>query len=544
MSRHSAIDDLLATCHPLPAPAERSRLRTSLALTACAVAHAVGVDPATLHAWEEGQAEPQGPARDAYAYFLTRARTCAADQAQAASEPHLTISRPAPDTPADFLPQRASCVLCGNPATEQVDGYPQHLTVAECTKAATPAPALSLSRPEATPKRLTPRPRSGVSQRFSSRQDPIGDAVVTALDTHNGNQHQAVAALTARAIPDAIRLLDACRVGARYDIVRHPALPEMLRKPSPHAPDRVWEARPDWQRAQASERTDQVVTLNINGAFLAALKTHLPLGKLQPTAPYPHDRRRAGIHLITPSAWEHDAYLPDPLGPRTEPGPVWITESTLRLLLRLSSSQHARCEPPVIHESYTSGSTENLLEKFRTTLRDARTRALDEEDTVTLEYVKALYSRFVSTLGEPTSNGDLRRPDWMHIIRAQAFANLWSKAYKAYTEGLTLLRVRGADELHLQGEWRRVFQEGRDLPQVELKDTYDVATLYPTAESTTQKICNDPYIEKRRYEYAGGRYVGCRSCGGDLCTSCRTAHLVPADIPYEHNDDNVCPACR
>jgi hypothetical protein len=132
----------------------------------------------------------------------------------------------------------------------------------------------------------------------------------------------------------------------------------------------------------------------------------------------------------------------------------------------------------------------------------------------------------------------------MHIIRAQAFANLWSKAYKAHAEGLILVRVRGTDELHLQGEWRRVFQEGPDLTRVKLKDTYEVAALYPEADAKPQKRCNDPYIEKRRYEYAGGRYVGCRSCGGDLCTLCRTAHLVPADIPYEDNDDNMCPACR
>ncbi len=103
------------------------------------------------------------------------------------------------------------------------------------------------------------------------------------------------------------------------------------------------------------------------------------------------------------------------------------------------------------------------------------------------------------------------------------------------------MKVCGADELHLQGEWRRVFQEGRDLTQVKLKDTYQVAVLYPEAEPEQQKRCNDPYIEKRRYQYAGGCYVGCRSYGGDLCTSCRTVHLAPTDVPYEYNDDNLCP---
>ncbi|MEU9339577.1 transcriptional regulator [Streptomyces sp. NPDC048290] len=538
MSRYSAIDDLLATRRPLPPPAERSRLRTNLALTADAVARVIGISPAILHAWEEGHAEPQGHVRAACAYFLTHARTCAVE------DPTLALNQPVPGTSTELLPQHTFCVLCGNPASQQVDGYPQHLTAAECAEAATSLPTLSLPKPDETPQPRIPHPRSGASHRSNTPQDLVRETVAAALAAHDGDQRQAIAALTARAIPDAMRLLDMCRIGARYDIVRCPALPETLRKPSPHAPDRVWEARPDWQRPQAPDQTDTVAALSINGAYLAALKTHLPLGQLQPTDPHPHDRRRAGIHLITPSAWEHGAYLPSPLGPHFEPGPVWITESTLRLLLRLSSSKYALCDPPVIHESYTSGSTENLLEKFRTTLRDARARALDEDDAVTLEYVKALYSEFISTMGEPTSNRDLRRPDWMHIIRSQAFANLWSKAYKAYDEGLTLVKVCGADELHLQGEWRRVFQEGQDLSQIKLKDTSQVAVLYSEAQPEQQKRCNDPYIEKRRYEYAGGRYVGCRSCGGDLCTSCRAVHLAPADVPYEYNDDNLCPACR
>ncbi len=56
--------------------------------------------------------------------------------------------------------------------------------------------------------------------------------------------------------------------------------------------------------------------------------------------------------------------------------------------------------------------------------------------------------------------------------------------------------------------------------------------------------CDDPWIEKRRYEYAGGRYVGCGSCGGDLCTVCRHNHLQPSDVHFDFNDDNTCPSCR
>ncbi|MFF9214010.1 MULTISPECIES: helix-turn-helix domain-containing protein [unclassified Streptomyces] len=544
MSSYRAIEALLAEHTPLPPPAERSRLRNHLGITPTRLAQALGVDTTTLHAWEEGLAEPETPVRAAYAYFLAQAHTLGTYRAQAIAESHPTAPAETTDTAQETLPQHAPCVLCGKPATQHVAGYPQHLTADECAEAeATPRPSQH-ARQATTPGRNIPQPRRSGPRPSAAVQDPVSEAVAAALAAHDGDQRKAITALTQRAIPDAMLLFNASRVGGRYDVVHHPALPPMLRKPGPRQPDLIWEARLNWQRPTAPEQTDPVAALDINGAYLSALKTHLPLGQLQPTSTHPHDRRRAGIHLITPPAWEHDAYLPNPLGDRQEPGPVWITEPTLRLLLRLAGPKYALCDPPAIHESYTSGCTENLLEKFRTTLRDARARALAEHDTLTLDYVKVLYAKFVSTMGESTHNRELRRPDWIHMIHSQAFANLWSKAYKAHTEGLTLVRVCGTDELHLQGDWRRVFPEGRDLSQVKLKETYELAALYPQVQAATHTACNDPYVEKRRYEYAGGRYVGCRTCGGDLCTSCRTAHLRPSKTPYEYNDDNVCNACR
>ncbi|MFD4210427.1 hypothetical protein ACFWRG_31060, partial [Micromonospora tulbaghiae] len=134
------------------------------------------------------------------------------------------------------------------------------------------------------------------------------------------------------------------------------------------------------------------------------------------------------------------------------------------------------CEPPQIHESYTSGATENLLEKFRIALKDARDTAIEQGDRVTLEYVKAMYSKFVSTMGESNYNRELYRPDWMHLIRSQAFANLWLKALKAHDEDLAVVRAMGTDELHVIGDWRRVFAEGRAVTEVKVKDTYTAGT--------------------------------------------------------------------
>jgi hypothetical protein len=62
----------------------------------------------------------------------------------------------------------------------------------------------------------------------------------------------------------------------------------------------------------------------------------------------------------------------------------------------------------------------------------------------------------------------------MHLIRSQAFANLWTKGYRAHDEGLTVVSVQGTDELHVIGDWRRVFTEGRGVTEVKVKDAYIV----------------------------------------------------------------------
>ncbi|WP_327350286.1 transcriptional regulator [Streptomyces sp. NBC_01304] len=491
MDTFSAIDALLATAIPLPPPHRRAHVRSDLRLTPGQVARVLETDPATLIAWESGTTEPEGQARTTYAYFLIRAQT-----------------------------------------------------VAELVAATAPTHPLGAASPvgqsKAAAGQRIPAPRRGALRPSTTVQGPIAETVKAALAAH-GDGPKATEALVAGAASDAMRLFETCREGGRCDIVRDPPLPDMLRTSPPGAPDLIWEARVDWQHPHLTQTPGTVATLNISGARLSALKTHLPIGQLKPTAPH-HDPKRSGIYRITPATWEHDTYLPNPLGTRHEPGPVWITEPTLRLLLRLMRLD--LCAPPTIHEAYTSGSTENLLERFRTTLRDARTQALEEDDHVTLAYVTAMHTKFVAAMGELAHNTTLRRPDWTHIIHSQAYATLWMKAYKAYKAGLTLARVRDTGELHLQGDWRHVFEEGTDLGKVTLNSTYQPHATSAASEQGKHMLCIDPCVEKRRYEYAGGRYVGCRTCGGDLCTGCRTVHLAPSDVPYELNDDNLCPGCQ
>lgn len=509
MSDFDAIDSLLAAVGPeaqLPAPEQRRELRERARLSKAQAARALGVSPSTVAGWEKDR-DPAGELRTKYAYLLDGLAAKFAAETEPGTAPGPGVAPAAepaapgsPTEPAEcgdgdeveVLAVPEPCVLCGRPAKHRVEGFTQHLDPADCrtTAPAAPAPAKPVNtsvQPEAVqaaqPPVRTPGP-SGSSkgparrafQEPSGPADLIGQAVRAVLAAHHGDVDAATAALLKRAIPDAMRLLDETRKGARYDIVAHPAIPDILKKQTSRGADQVWEARPKWTRHDLPPGRHEVTALDINGAYLSALKTHLPLGRLEHSTGLAHDRRRAGLYLITPPAWEHEAVLPNPIGNRDEPGPLWVTEPTLRLLLRLSGPRYGLCEPPEIHESYTSGATENLLEKFRIALKDARDAAIEQDDEVTLEYVKAMYSKFVSTMGESNYNRELYRPDWMHIIRSQAFANLWLKALKAHDEGLVVVRAMGTDELHITGDWRRVFPEGRGVTEVKVKDTYTAGT--------------------------------------------------------------------
>ncbi|MCX5064133.1 helix-turn-helix transcriptional regulator [Streptomyces sp. NBC_00452] len=506
MTDFNAIDALLAGAKkevPLPPAEERRALREELNLSRTQLAQALGVSPSTVGGWESGR-DPSGEVRGKYAYFLEGARTKLAAEAEAEAEAETesetatetedvaSAEEPESDAPGDadqdddveVLAAPRPCVLCGQPARHQVTGFPQHLDPAECGTAEPPQPEKPAPHQAATRTAPAGRPQQPirgvkvvpVGRRMQTADTPdlIARAVTAALAEHSGDVAAATTALVKRAIPDAMALLDESRKGGRYDVVAHPWLPDVLRKQTARGPDQVWEARPKWSRPELPHGEHEVTALDINGAYLSALKTHLPLGQLEHSTGDHHDRRRAGIHLITPPVWDHDTCLPNPIGSRDEPGPLWVTEPTLRLLLRLSGPKYGLCEPPEIHESWTSGATEGLLEKFRVALKDARDRAIAEDDEVTLEYVKAMYSKFVSTMGESNYNRELYRTDWMHLIRSQAFVNLWWKAHRAYDEGLVVVRAMGTDELHVIGDWRAVFPEGRAVTEVKVKDTYTV----------------------------------------------------------------------
>ncbi|GCE01022.1 DnaB-like helicase C-terminal domain-containing protein [Embleya hyalina] len=361
------------------------------------------------------------------------------------------------------------------------------------TPATAPRPSTTPARTGARPASAAPKaPAASKARRVvpDTDEDPlpgtIAAAVAQELAAAQGDITAAGEALARRAIPDVMELLRLSRAGSRYEHTWYPPLPDLLRKRSKEESDAIWEARPKWRNKNLPPGDHDVTALDMNAAYLSALKAHLPIGPLEHRAgpdlddfegPRGRRRRRAGIYLVDPPAWDHED-LPNPLGDRDEPGPLWITDPTLRLLLRCASPAYGSlCEEPRVLESWTAVATENLLERLRAALRDARDTAIADGDDVTLDYVKQMYAKLVSTMGGSNYNREINRPDWMHIIRSQAFSNLWVKAFKAHQGGLAVVRVMGTDELHLTGgDWRTVFTEGRGVGDVKIKDTYTLQT--------------------------------------------------------------------
>ncbi|MFD5342241.1 helix-turn-helix domain-containing protein [Streptomyces anulatus] len=524
MSEDVSVESLLEEARlaaSLPPPQERLRLREAAGLTRAQVAAAVGVARGTVQNWESGASTPVPPGRLPYLRLLKGLAEIHPAPAQDPVEGLFTgappstpeppsAAPPAPVVPAAFTgldtlrgpdgraiegdPGR--CVRCGVETTYQsTDGRPLH-SGAMCPPATTtppaPAPAVTAPVPAAdaapAPVAPSPVPVSPVPARVPTRPqrrtksaeraqadllEVIRDAVHEEAERAGGDEEAAAAALEKRAVPDVMDLFAETRAGSRYEYTAYPTLPDILHKPTKKRPDEIWEARPRFRNPDYSMRAARAdikaTALDTNAAYLSSMKCWLPIGRLEHTNGADGvNPKRAGVHLITPAPWTHPD-LPDPIGDRDEPGALWVTDATLRLLLRLSGPKHGLTEAPEIHESWTSGATENFLDALRKLLAAAREEALTTQDALLETYVKSMYSKFVSTMGESDTNRKIYRPDWMHNVRAQAHANLWSKAYKAHQGGLGIVAMLGTDELHVTGDPWTVFTQGRALSQMKVK---------------------------------------------------------------------------
>lgn len=521
MSEENSVEALLEEARlaaAMPPPAERFRLREAAGFSRAHIAATVGVGRSTIANWETGVSDPTPPARLPYLRILKGLAeiypppATAPDPVAALFTGHPDGTAPVPaaaETPAVAVPAALTgletlrgedgraiegdpgpCIRCGVETTYQsTDHRPLH-SGAMCQPTTTspavpvapaPAPAAAAPAPAAAPVSPVPAPVSTRPQRRSKSAERaeadlmglIRGAVEQEAERAGGDEDAALKALIARAIPDVMHLFNETRATARYEYTAYPALPDVLHKPSKREPDQIWEARPAYNNPsysmRAAQRDVKVTALDVNAAYLSALKVWLPIGKLEHTTGSDGvGPKRSGVHLITPAEWAH-LHLPNPLGDRDEPGALWVTDATLRLLLRLSGPKWGLTEAPTVHESWTSGATENFLDALRKLLVAARSEAIAAGDKLTLEYVKAMYSKFVSTMGESQHNREMVRPDWMHNIHSQAFALHCGRAYKAHQAGLDVVALKHTDELHVTGDWRQVFTEGRGVSELKVK---------------------------------------------------------------------------
>ncbi|MFC5665005.1 DnaB-like helicase C-terminal domain-containing protein [Kitasatospora misakiensis] len=422
---------------------------------------------------------------------LTADRTHARLTNPTPSYPYAT-HHPAPEAPTPAFPWPT--VAVPGHTTQNTPAAPRPDADAEVTPATAAAldtltpdqPPTHPLRPtrDHAPRTTTSRPARTNGGDYAGRDygyylDMISSVVDQALQEHDGDTKATIAALENKAIPNAMALFEATRVGGNYEHTVYPERLEFLSKKTKKGADDIWEGRHKWENGPLmTQLKDGTLTsvavdvLDTNAAYCSALKAWLPIGSLvhQPNGGF--DPKRSGVYLLPERPTWHHPHLPDPIGNRREPGPVFLDDATIRLLIRCHKLD--LCDPPYITQAWTSGASENIAEKFRRVLTTAREKAVLEGDKVTEEYIKTIYSIFVSTIGESTTNRDLRRPDWMHIFRSQAFANLWYKAYRAHEHGLTIVRLRGTDELHITGDfpWRTVFEEGRLTTQLKLKTQY------------------------------------------------------------------------
>lgn len=305
------------------------------------------------------------------------------------------------------------------------------------------------------------------------------DRVEAARALYPGDDERALAYVKKNAVEDVMWLLDKSRVAGRYDHTYFPKLPALFERERKGAGDMIWEGRHSWKNPAVQPGT-VVHHLDVPGSYLNALNCHLPIGPLQETGPGEFDRKRSGVYLVelgAVAAWERDnPGLPCPWGNRKRPGQVWITRPTLQLLIDCRKAEDLQLDwDGRILDSWTAPSSEALLKPLREWLATARMAAIGAGDKLAEEAVKAMYSRFVSTIGDSGKNHEMRRQDWTHLIHSQAFANLWRRARKLQQKGFTVAAAKETDALHIvdsPADWRDVFPEGRGLAQLSHDRTY------------------------------------------------------------------------
>jgi hypothetical protein len=295
-----------------------------------------------------------------------------------------------------------------------------------------------------------------------------------------------------QSLEDVMELWEMTRVGGRYDHTAYPEMPPPLLRRRKGNADEVWEGRPKFTHPDQGLRGSSVTRLDVNGAYLSALSTAtLPVRSLtrnpvgrdakgrewswESPDDYGRGVKLSGIVLIDQPVWSHRE-LPHPLGDdRETAGRLWVPTSVYAKLKDAVAAGLLE-EVPRIREAYVAPGTEMMFKVLVDVLRDARARAIADQDELTKGYVAKMYAVLVATCGDSPANHHLHRPDWQHIIRGHAFASLWRKAIKAHRAGLVVAYAGGTDELHLIGDvfgacldGKPVFRQGTGLNEIKVK---------------------------------------------------------------------------
>lgn len=223
----------------------------------------------------------------------------------------------------------------------------------------------------------------------------------------------------------------------------------------------------NWLSVHEAPEGDDTITLDANGAFLAAIGAvkvaHAQLQHLGAIHDLPEPRDVApGYYRVQVPTWAFSGTIVSPLGDssriQTEDS-LWVAAPTLTLLIELY--EQGALGSITIYDAWISTVTtefrewSSTLRALRTTRLDtiahaqtdaARSAAEDQYDAFKEGYSAALSMMLT---GEKCKT---RRPDWTHTVYAHAAAAMWRKAWKWTDCGYPLISMGATDEITVLAE--------------------------------------------------------------------------------------------
>lgn len=214
-------------------------------------------------------------------------------------------------------------------------------------------------------------------------------------------------------------------------------------------------------------RPDDTVTLDVNGAYLAACSS-APFAHGALARGFSMDLSLPGLYLVDVHVWQ-EQQLCSPLGeqPFTSDR-VWVAQPTVKLLDQLSIGGY--WPEVVVHDAWTADACR--LRRWTDAVRADRTAALlarsdgVEGAAEKYEAIKDGYSIAVQLMRGPAEGAKVkspvRRPDWYQTVHAQHAASTWRKAWASVLAGHGPVAMGSVDEITWTVE---------DLAELQMRNT-------------------------------------------------------------------------